>query len=312
MSKAKQAISKSMPETKRLELEVERLHKQLDDMRKSRFRLPTGKPKGRKKGSFCRVIIPDSHGCYIDPLAAKAFLSDLEQIAPAEIVMLGDHLDASGFLAEHHTLSFIPETTYTFADDEAATNQFLDAIQERAPGARIHYLEGNHERRIEKWIVDKTIKNPADATFLKNLFSVETVLGLSKRGIEHYEQGKFYHDLPLPSTIKLGHCYFTHGEYTSKHAAAAHLSKYGGNVVFGHTHRRDSFFQRTVKEGQMGAWNPGCLCLIQRLWNYTNLTNWAHGYGLQAVQKDGSFLHINVPIIDGVSYLQPLASGIGG
>jgi len=38
----------------------------------------------------------------------------------------------------------------------------------------------------------------------------------------------------------------------------------------------------------------------------TNPTNWNHGYGLQIVQPSQAFLHINVPIIDKISYLMPL------
>jgi hypothetical protein len=98
---------------------------------------------------------------------------------------------------------------------------------------------------------------------------------------------------------------------TAKHAASVHLIKFGGNVVYGHTHRADSFVDRTVTEGVIGAWSPGCLCKLQPYWMHTNLTGWSHGYGLQLVAGDGSFLHINVPIIDGRSYLVQLTERIG-
>lgn len=225
--------------------------------------------------------------------------------------MLGDHLDCGGFLAQHQTLGFVAESEYCYQEDAAACNQFLDEIQKRAPGAQIDYLEGNHEARIEKWIITQTLRNQRDGEYLHQLFGVESSLSLAKRGIRHYRQGKFYDDLPIPATIRRGHVHFTHGIYTSSNAAAAHLKKYGGNVVFGHTHRADHYMIRTVKAGVIGAWNPGCLCQLQRLWNHTGLTDWSHGYGLQVVQGD-DFLHINVPIIDGKSYLQPLAATLKG
>lgn len=294
-----------------LEKMIERQAQQLEAARAPKFQLPVGGVPGKSgNGAFCRVIIPDSHGCFIDPGACVAFLHDLRLINPVEVIMLGDHLDCGGFLAQHQTLGFVAESDYSYAEDVSACNQFLDQIQGSAPKAQIDYLEGNHEARIEKWIVTQTLRNKKDAELLHQLFGVESSLGLIKRGIQHYKQGKFYDDLPIPATIRRGHCHFTHGTYTSKSAAAAHLSKYGGNVVFGHTHRADSATARTVKAGVIGAWNPGCLCQLQRLWNHTALTDWSHGYGLQVVQGD-DFLHINVPIINGHSYLQPLAATLG-
>jgi len=290
------------------------LTQQVEGMRSARFVLPVGgsrtKRSGRGKAEYCRVIVPDSHGSFIDPAACAAFLDDLGNIAPAEIIMLGDHIDCGGFLAQHQTLGYVAEADYSYADDLAACNQFLDAIQSRVPSAKIDYLEGNHEARIEKWIVTQTLRNGKDAAMLHEAFGVEPSLSLAKRGISHYKQGKFYDGLPVPATIRRGHCHFTHGTYTSANAAAAHLRKYGGNVVFGHTHRADSYVSRTVKAGVIGSWNPGCLCQLQRLWNHQALTDWSHGYGLQIVSGD-DFLHINVPIIDGRSYLQPLAKTLG-
>ena len=288
-----------------LEKQLDQAVKQLEQTRASRFKLSIGKPRDTKGGQHCRVVVPDSHGCVIDKKAAGAFLRDLEIINPAEVVMLGDHLECGGFLAQHHTLGYVAQTKYTFADDVIAANQFLDQIQSKST-AHITYLEGNHERRIENWITTQTLKNAKDAEYLKEMFSVETVLHIKKRGIRLIEQGKFYDGLKLPATIKLGNCFFTHGVSTAQHAAAQHVKKFGGNIVYGHTHRADSYIIRQVKTGTIGAYCPGCLCDLQPLWQHTNPTDWSHGYGLQMVKSSGDFLHVNVPIIDGKSLLSPL------
>lgn len=290
--------------------ELEKLLKQQDaalaNYRKAQFSLPTAAKHKKSGKSFCRVIIPDTHGCKIDKEAAAILLSDIEKLCPLEIVWLGDHLDCGGFLAQHHVMGYVADTLYTFEEDVAAANHFMDRVQEAAPGSDHHYLEGNHERRIEKWIVTQTLQNPKDAQYLHNLFSVEKVLHIKERGINFYKQGVRYHDLPIPATIKLGHCHFTHGSSTSKNAAKAHVEMFSGNVVYGHTHRPDSFSIRTVKEGLISAWSPGCLCELQPLWQHTSITGWGHGYGLQIVQPSGEFLHINIPILDGKSYLMDL------
>lgn len=300
------ATTENAAETRRLRRQVEDLETALKAARQPRVRLKPGKAPRTRKGDFRRVIVPDSHGSHIDPQAAAAFLSDLEELRPAEVVFLGDHLDCGGFLAQHHTLGYVADTEYSFSDDVAAAGAFLDEIQKRAPGADYHYIEGNHERRIEKWIVTQTLRNQRDAVKLREHFSVDASLNLKKRGIRLYEQGKFYGGLSVPSTIKLGKCYFTHGSRTGAHAAAAMLRDFGGNLVYGHTHRADHYTLRTVGAGLIAAWCPGCLCKLQPLWMHTQVTGWSHGYGLQLVRAGGEFLHVNVPIIEGRSFLVPL------
>jgi predicted phosphodiesterase len=297
----------------RLESILEITERQLSQARNSKIKLNIGNGKQPRsdRDTFVRVIIPDSHGSYIDEGAASALLADIKILNPSSIIMLGDHLDCGGFLAQHHTMGFVAECDYTFEDDCNATNQFLDQIAKAAPNARIEYLEGNHERRIEKFIVTSTLSKKSDSNFLRKFFSTQVVLNIEKRGIDFYSQGVFYDGLRIPATIRRDGCYFTHGEYTSKNAAAAHLAKYGSNVWNGHTHRADFATKRTVKDGLIGAWNPGCICRVQPLWMHTNLTDWGTGYGLQLVRKGVGHLNLPIPIIDNVSYLAPLVS-MGG
>lgn len=263
------------------------------------------------EGDFSRITVPDTHGIKADAAALRALLSDVKAVQPKEIVMLGDHLDCGGFLAQHHTMGYVAETEYTFEDDVSAANQLIDDIQRLVPAAKIYYLEGNHERRMERWCVTQALANRKDSDYLRRMFSAESVLSLGKRGIEFFKQGGFYHGLRIPSTIKLGKCYFTHGSRAGTNAAAQTLSDFGGNVVFAHTHRADSATKRTVADGVIGAWNPGCLTQLQPLWQHTQITGWSHGYGLQLVRKNGEFLHINVPIIEGKSLLIPLTKKLG-
>lgn len=295
---------------KNADLLLEKYERQLQQARASKIKLNIGNGRQPKsdRDTFVRVIIPDSHGCYIDQAAAAALIADLKILKPSSIIMLGDHLDCGGFLAQHHTMGFVAECEYTFEDDCNAANQFLDEIVRAVPFARMDYMEGNHERRIEKFIVTATLAKKAEATFLKQHISTKIVLNLDKRGINFYSQGVFYDDLRIPATIRRDGCYFTHGEFTSKNAAAQHLAKYNSNIWYAHTHRMDMATKRTVKDGLIGAWNPGCLCKIQPLWMHTNLTDWSHGYGIQLVRKGIGHLNLQIPIIGGVSYLAPLVS----
>ena len=289
------------------EEKLERTRQTLKDERAAKYKAPKGKRTKSNKRDYVRFIIPDVHGSKMCKPAVAAMLGDLESMNPQEIVIMGDFLDCGGFLAGHHTMGYVEQSTYKWEDDCAAGNDLLDKIEDAAPGADIHYLEGNHEARIEKYCVTTAHQNGApdievEAEHMRMLYGTEYVLHLKDRNIQLYRQGKDYHGLGLPSTIKLGKCHFVHGISTAVNCAKVHAERFGGNVVFGHSHRADSYHIRTISSGVIGAWNPGCLCELQELYMHQNISNWSHGYGLQLVRASGDFLHINVPIRDGKSH----------
>ena len=307
------ALKKKLKST---EEKLERTEQSLKDERAAKYKGPKGKRTKSKKTDYIRFVIPDVHGCKMHRPSVSAMLGDLESRNPKEIVILGDFLDCGGFLAQHHTLGYVEQSTYSFDQDVAAANDLLDSIQEAAPNAEIHFLEGNHEARIEKYCVTAALRNgapniEAEAEHMRMLYGTEYVLHLKKRGIELYRQGKYYHNLGLPSTIKLGKCHFTLGCSTAMNAAKVHAERFGGNVVFGHTHRADSYHIRTISAGVIGAWNPGTLSELQELYMHQNISNWSHGYGLQLVKSGGDFLHINVPIRDGKSHFVGITEKLG-
>ena len=270
--------------------------------------IPSGVRKGLKT-DITRVLIPDTHGAKASKTAVEAVLGDIKALDADEIVLLGDHVDCGGFLAQHHTMGFVAETNYTYESDIAATNAFLDAVQASAPRAWIRYIEGNHERRIEQWAVTQSLRNSRDADFLRRSFAPEFLLSLKERGINYYRQSECYDGLSLQGTIKIGpKCYATHGSSTSKQATTTMLAAFAGNLVFGHTHREQSSSARPVHSGQIRAWNPGCLCELQPLWLHTMPTSWTHGYAIQNQARSGEFIHLNVPVIHGRSLLGALAS----
>ena len=256
------------------------------------------------KGEYTRVIIPDSHGNLISRPAAAAFLHDLKRIAPKEIVMLGDHLDCGGFLAQHHTMGYVAECDTSYEEDVASTNDFLDEIQKAAPAARIHYIEGNHESRVEKWCVTKALRNKRDAGMLLRAFGPEAVLELQQRGITYYRTNGRYHDVVVPGTIKLGECHFTHGFGFGRNATMDHVCKAGASIVHGHTHRSQGAVIRTIGAGVVAGYCPGTLAQLQPMYAHNRPTDWSHGYGVQIVDKSGQFIHLNVPIINGRSLLR--------
>lgn len=312
IKKLQNEIKDLRKEIKRAEKDSESMHKHVESARTANRRkfVPPSRSK-KTKDDWVRLIIPDVHGSSMDALAVSTVLSDLKRLQVDEIVILGDFIDCGGFLAQHHTLGFVAQTEYTFESDVAAGNQLLDKLLTVCPSVKkIHYLEGNHELRIEKWCITSALRKGIDAKFLYNRVGPENVLDLKGRGIKYYRQSEFYHELSIPGTIKLGNCCFVHGLSTAKHAAAIHAAKMGGNIIYGHTHRGDTIETRTVTAGQIGAWSPGCLCKKQPMWQHTNPTEWTHGFLLQLVSKSGLFQTVMARIVDGKSLLIPVIKHI--
>jgi predicted phosphodiesterase len=259
-----------------------------------------------------RVIIPDSHGNHIDLRAEAVFLDDLKALDPDEIVMIGDHLDCGGTF-NGHQLNYTTEMEESYEDDVNACNSFIDAIQKRAPRARIHYIEGNHEAHVARWAA-RNSRNKRDADFFADRLGPVKALGLKDRGITYYKTEETYQGLTVPGTIKLGKCFFTHGISHSKAADAVHLKRFGASVVFGHVHRSMSVVERTVTSEGHGAWCPGTLAKLQPLYRHTSPTDWTHGYGVQFFNPSGLFTHLNVPIFAAAksSGLEMFARGMAG
>jgi hypothetical protein len=185
-------------------------------------------------------------------------------------------------------------------------------VQKAAPRAVIHYIEGNHEDRVERWIVDQTMRHTRDSTFLRELISPKVLLRLEERGIHYYGRGEHHIQGLPPGWIKLGKIFFVHELGGGKNAAASAAGKTAGNVVFAHTHQEDSATMVLPGVGLIKAWNPGCLCQRAPLWRHSNPTNWSHGYAVQFVAKSEQFLHLNIPIWEGKSLVGSLHGRIKG
>lgn len=261
------------------------------------------KPKPRTKTDIVRLIANDVHGSMMDRAAVEAFLGDVRRLQPDEIVLNGDIVECGGFLAKHHTANYIAQTTYTYQDDIAHGNWFLDQLQDSAPNAQIHFIEGNHEDRLERWVIDETLSNSRDGEFLRQLTAPEFLLKLKERGIAYYRRSETHVPGLPPGWIKFGKIFFVHELSGGKHAASDSVSRTAGNVVFAHTHREDTATRVLPGVGLVKAWNPGCLCQRQPLWRHSDPTGWSHGYAYQVIAKSGEFMHVNVPIWEGRSLL---------
>lgn len=285
----------------RKENEILRSHIQEKKRRGPTRKFPRARAK--PKDDFLRIVIPDTHGSHVDPAAFAALLQDMQALQPDEIVHLGDYMDCGGFLASHHTIGYVAQLDEVgYEDDLAAWEQQLTLMQQSAPSAALHLLEGNHVERIEKWAVQASLAHGKNADFLRRAICPEHRLDYKARGVNYYKDGDF-HGLPVRGAIKLGQCAFTHGVATGPNAARKHAERFGMPICYGHTHQPASYYGKTVGNGVHAAWTPGCLSKFAPRYMHTNPDSWGHGYLIQVVARSGNFLTVHVPIMDGVSLL---------
>jgi len=267
---------------------------------------PPPKTKSIRRASslYVRAILSDTHGAHLDRDAWAACMADLKGLDVREVVLLGDHIECSGFLAEHHIPGTLSQAEYSYAEDIDAANQWLDELQAACPHAEYHMLQGNHCQRVERWIMQHSLAHNKDRQLLLEALDPEFRLHLKERGIKFYRRDKFNDTCPERGTLQLGNCRFLHETSTSINAARTALNLYSTNIVFGHSHRADISYSRKPGVGQIMAANPGCLCTLTPVWQMTrsSINNWTHGWACQLVnKKSGDFLHVNIPIIDGKS-----------
>lgn len=284
-------------------------------------------PRPRKGQYRVAVILPDPQIGFrdlkgrLDPfhderamdvaLQITAWLEENERVD--EVINLGDFLDlpAQG--------RFEQEPSFASTTQEAIDRGHLFLQQQRGaagPQAKIVLIEGNHDRRMEKFI----LANTASAFGLKRantdelpVMSLPYLLRLKEIGVEYidaYPAGAFW----LTDKLRA-----VHGDKVrsgGSTAAAYTNSSPHISTIFGHVHRQElqakTVFDRTGPIRSVAV-SPGCLCRVDGAVPSVNgstkidgtpatfYENWQQGLAVISYKKNGDFFTELVQIVDGVA-----------
>ena len=187
------------------------------------------------------MVLGDHHIPYEDRKTINAVYRAMDDYKPTTVVLLGDLVDfmhVSNWLKDKHDTDDIEK------EREKAIRE-LELTRKHAPKAKIYYVKGNHEERLEKYI----LQHAEDLYVLPEL-ELKSLFMLDKLGIKYINQRYF----------KYRGILFSHMQRALKNGTARNLVKdYGMTIVHAHTHRID-----------YGRWNDleyidiGCLCLEQQ------------------------------------------------
>jgi hypothetical protein len=270
------------------------------------------------------VVLPDPQIGYrtfedtgLDPFHDEAAMSVALQILTAEqhdngveqVVNLGDYLDlpAQG--------KYEQEASFAFTTQHAVDRGHLFAAHQRAaaPNAKVVILEGNHDRRMQKFIQANALSSfglrRANAPESWPVMSLPYLMRLDELDVHYidaYPAGMWWINDKLRAI---------HGDKVNSGGSTA--MKYTNEMphistIFGHIHRQEiqskTTFDREGKIKVMGI-SPGCLCRIDGHVPsvkgsvgidgkpVTYWENWQQGIAIVRYKDEGSF-HVDLIHID--------------
>lgn len=234
------------------------------------------------------IAIPDIQAPQHDPTAVKTALKIIKGEEPDEVIHIGDFIafdSISRFKKRDHE-----EAALTADKEIEAANKLLDKFDKAIDGrAKVVFLEGNHERRLEAFIIQNALALGGGFRGL----TIQEQLHLDERGYQYIPTNK--------QPYIVGEVGFIHGWYTNLYHAAKHVRQGGRNLIYGHTHDHQTYTGAHLDHQEPRiAMSIGCLCDFRQAYLESRPSNWIHGVAVIYVdEKSGLFWPYFVPIISG-------------
>lgn len=241
------------------------------------------------------LIIPDVHAPFHNANLVTRVAALNHDLRPDHLVFSGDFLDLHS-LSRHNRGSLQKLKGLDLSTEYKIGRRVMDQFWRRTP-KRCTYLYGNHE--------DNYLRHLADGDNAKvgaELGAPEDALGLcggdrgrGSRGGARVEVLRHW----MEDSVKVGpHLEVVHGIYTCVHSAKKHLDEYESSVMFGHTHR----FQSYVTQ-KRGAYNIGFLGdPASEGFSYApkaQRQKWVNGFAVVYTMDDGSFVPLCIQCWNG-------------
>jgi predicted phosphodiesterase len=230
-------------------------------------------------------VLSDLHLPYHDETTIDLAINTFRRRNAVGILLNGDVLD-SHELSRHDK----DPRAMRYQHEIEVGRQFIAYLRRRLPKARIVYKLGNHDERLDTYIVQR-----APALFGLEAVNVESLLHLSEFGVEVVGEKRL---------IKLGKLGVLHGHEHKGGTGASPVNPARGAylkcrsvVLIGHHHRPSYHPAKNVKGEVEAAWSTGCACDLAPRWLPFN--DWLHGFAVVDVAQDGRFTVENKTILDG-------------
>lgn len=238
-------------------------------------------------GALKVLILSDIHIPYHDETALAAAIAHGKKKKPDVVILNGDIGDFYG-VSRHDK-----DPRRSLADELDAIRQFLFYLRAQFPKARILYKIGNHEARMEMFLV----KN-APVLLGVSDFELPVLLKFAELGIEL---------VPSLTLIRLGNLPIYHGHELPQgmsspvNPARGIWMRVQESLICGHWHRTSEHTESTGLNKKLSScWSTGCLCDLSP--DYAIVNRWNHGFVWVETQPCGNYEVTNHKIINGRVY----------
>ncbi len=236
------------------------------------------------------LFLADLHLPYEDPYALNIALTYAKTENIDTIVLGGDIVDFMSVSFWDREL-----TNRDLNKERRYAIQVLTKIRQTFPKATIYYIQGNHEERLERYLLRKAPELGA----LDEL-SVKNLLQLEKLNITYINNREIINKTNQP--FKIETLYHLHGHEIRTHwtiitVARTLFQRSLENVIFGHFHITQEWIQRKINNDVMSSSSVGCLCKLSAPYSIVN--NWNHGFAIIEYKKNGQFTTRNYKIRNG-------------
>jgi hypothetical protein len=234
-----------------------------------------------------------------------------EQFGVDIIVNLGDTVDLPAQSRHHQEIAFQNSTNLALQ----RAYEYLAQQRATVPDAKIVFLEGNHDCRINKYLSENapaavTMKRAGETPDEWPVNSLPHLLRMDELDIvfaSGYPAGEYW----LNENLRC-----IHGDRVNSSGSTAMKyinSNHHVSVVYGHIHRIEMLYHTnhtSTGAARNAAFSPGCLCRVDgsvpsvkggvtpnekpvKYWE-----NWQQGIGFAWYKDTGEFTLLSVPIID--------------
>lgn len=216
------------------------------------------------------IIGSDIHIPFQDNNAVESFIRYCKEKKPEAIVLNGDVLDM--FMLS----KFTKGEGRNPLEEITMCRELLASVRTACPNAEIYYVIGNHENRLEKYVLTKA---PELASLIEDVFSIIKTDDFKIRGCA---------SLTINDNFVCKHGTLL-GNKSGLSAIKEMENAYMSGAT-GHTHRLCKYIAR--KSGRKFVWiETGCLCDLNP--EYCVNPNWQAGFA-ELKFKDGKLYHSRI------------------
>lgn len=170
-------------------------------------------------------VFNDPHIPFHDPLSYALVLDVLEDLKIDRLIINGDFVDF--YNVNSHVKNKHPEVYQTIEDEIESCVDHLNEIDKRFPNTEKVFLAGNHENRLERYVIEK-------CAGLFNYLDFKNLMNFKGRGWEYYPYQEVYR-------LEKTHLYVVHSppSYSQNVARTSLLKRPDSSFIYGCCHRID-------------------------------------------------------------------------